>query len=88
MVSEWFRGVLIKVLLALFAVATHGVICASVAHATAHPSGQLKYGSVMMTTGRMVVTVATYKKKMALRIEFNIQFFFPRLEKQAYVYTR
>jgi len=87
-VSEWFRGVLIKVLLALFAVATHGVICASVAHATAHPSGQLKYGSVMMTTGRMVVTVATYKKKMALRIEFNIQFFFPRLEKQAYVYTR
>lgn len=74
-VSEWFRGVLIKVLFALFAVATHGVICASVTHATTHPSGQLKYGGIMMTTGRMVVTVATYKKK-ALRIELNIEYFF------------
>jgi len=64
MVGERFCGVLVEVLLALFTVPTHSVIHAPIAHSTTHPSSQLKHSSIMMTAGRVIVTVATLKKKI------------------------
>lgn len=63
MVRERFRGVLVEILLALFAVPAHGVVSAPIAHSTTHPSGQLKHSSIVVTAGSVIVTVATFKKK-------------------------
>jgi len=62
-VGERFRGVLVEVLLALFAVPAHGVVRAPIAHSATYPSGQLEHGSIVVTAGRVIVTIATLKKK-------------------------
>lgn len=76
MVCERFRGVLVKVLLALFAVPAHGVVRAPITHPATYPSGQLEHGSIVVTAGRVIVTVATLiNKSIPSRIEHLNCFF-------------
>jgi len=90
-VGERFRGVLVEVLLALFAVPAHGVVGASIAHPATYPSGQLEHGSIVVTAGRVIVTVATLKKKSIpsrifeyLKIQFLLS---PRLQARPAAYV-
>jgi len=71
-VGERFRGVLVEVLLALFAVPAHGVVSAPIAHSATHPSGQLEHGSIVVTAGRVIITVATFKKTKINTVENRI----------------